>query len=385
MNPDNYKIEIKLSIKDIKKNDWNKLSKSIKNPFYSWDWLLNLETSKSVAQETGWQPIYFLIFAKEELCGIAPLYLKNHSYGEFIFDSPFARLAKDLNLKYYPKLIGMSPYSPIEGYQFLYSNKADKEEITKLLIEYIEIFAKKNDILSCNFLYINNEWGELLINLGYHKWINTRSEWESLGENTFEEFLKRFNSNQRKNIKKERKSLLSNNINIEINTDENINLNIVKNMHSFYEKHCLRWGVWGSKYLTLNFFENILNNRENLLIFSALDNESKRPIAMSMCVKNQEKLWGRYWGSIRDINNLHFELCYYQPIEWAIKNKVRYFDPGAGGQQKRRRGFLAKPTISLHKWFNPYMENIIIDWLNKTNVLKFNEIKIENDSIPFRK
>ena len=105
---------------------------------------------------------------------------------------------------------------------------------------------------------------------------------------------------------------------------------------------------------------------------------------MSMCVKNRNNLWGRYWGSQRDISNLHFELCYYQPIEWAIKNSIHFFDPGAGGEHKRRRGFFAKSTISLHKWFNKNMENIIYPWLNEVNKQTEAEIEFENNSIPFK-
>ena len=106
---------------------------------------------------------------------------------------------------------------------------------------------------------------------------------------------------------------------------------------------------------------------------------------MSMCVKNKENLWGRYWGSLKEINYLHFELCYYQPIEWAIKNKIKYFDPGAGGQHKRRRGFYAKEASSFHKWFNYNMENTIMNWLNKVNKDTLETIEDENNSIPFKK
>ena len=156
-------------------------------------------------------------------------------------------------------------------------------------------------------------------------------------------------------------------------------------MHFFYEQHCLRWGVWGSKYLTHDFFKNSLKTKENLIIFCAFEETSTKPIAMSMCIKNKDNLWGRYWGSLKEINHLHFELCYYQPIEWAIKNKIKYFDPGAGGQHKRRRGFYAKGTNSLHKWFNYNMENLIVQWLNKVNKETLVSIKDENNSIPFKK
>ena len=384
MNQKIHKVEVKLSIKEISKEIWNELTNEINNPFYEWTWLKNLEISKSVSRETGWQPLYFVAYKNEEILGIAPLFLKNHSYGEFIFDQSFARLAQELNLNYYPKLIGMSPYSPVNGYQFLYKKNEDKKEITNLLINHIESFAITNKILSCNFLYIDESWGNHLKSLGYHKWINSSSEWRSNGEKTFDDFLCRFNSNQRKNIKKERKSITKQNVKVEIFNEDDINQEILKKMHNFYEQHCSRWGVWGSKYLTSTFFEKIVANKKNILLFSASKNDSNDIFAMSMCVKNKNNLWGRYWGSQEDISNLHFELCYYQPIEWAIKNSIHLFDPGAGGKHKRRRGFFAKSTISLHKWFDKNMENIIYHWLNEVNQQTKMEIDLENKSIPFK-
>ncbi len=384
MNQKKYKVEVKLSIKEISKEIWNELANEINNPFYEWTWLKNLEISKSVSRETGWQPLYFVAYKNEEILGIAPLFLKNHSYGEFIFDQSFARLAQELNLNYYPKLIGMSPYSPVNGYQFLYKKNKDKKEITNLLINNIESFAITNKILSCNFLYIDESWGNHLKSLGYHEWINSSSEWRRNGEKTFDDFLSRFNSNQRKNIKKERKSIYKQDIKVEIFNDDDINLEILKKMHNFYEQHCSRWGVWGSKYLTSTFFEKIVDNKKNILLFSASKNNSNDIFAMSMCVKNKNNLWGRYWGSQEEISNLHFELCYYQPIEWAIKNSIHLFDPGAGGKHKRRRGFFAKSTISLHKWFDKNMENIIYPWLNEVNKQTEMEIDFENKSIPFK-
>ena len=384
MNQKIHKVEVKLSIKEISKEIWNELANEINNPFYEWTWIKNLEISKSVSRETGWQPLYFVAVKNEEILGIAPLFLKNHSYGEFIFDQSFARLAQELNLNYYPKLIGMSPYSPVNGYQFLYKKNEDKKEITNLLINNIESFAITNKILSCNFLYIDESWGNHLKSLGYHKWINSSSEWRSNGEKTFDDFLSRFNSNQRKNIKKERKSITKQDIKVEIFNEDDINQEILKKMHNFYEQHCSRWGVWGSKYLTSTFFEKIVDNKKNILLFSASKNDSNDIFAMSMCVKNKNNLWGRYWGSQEEISNLHFELCYYQPIEWAIKNSIHLFDPGAGGKHKRRRGFFAKSTVSMHKWFDKNMENIIYPWLNEVNKQTETEIEFENNSIPFK-
>ena len=380
-----YLVKIIFSIQDIEKKIWDELIDEIDNPFFKWNWLRNLELSKSVSNQTGWQPLYFIALINNQIQGIAPLFLKNHSYGEFIFDQSIANLAQDLNLNYYPKLIGMSPYSPVKGYQFLYKNDSRKSEITEVLINYIEEFAIKNNILSCNFLYVDDQWGDLLKKYGYQNWINITSEWRSNGEKSFDEYLSRFNSNQRKNIKKERNFISKNNMIIKTHTGDNIDLQIMKKMHDFYEKHCLKWGVWGSKYLSYDFFKNILITREDLLIFSVCKESEEEAIAMSMCIKNKDNLWGRYWGCNVDMPNLHFELCYYQPIEWAIKNNIKYFDPGAGGKHKRRRGFYATPAQSFHKWFNLKIENIVKQWMYKVNESTFNEIKLENDSIPFKK
>jgi len=184
----------------------------------------------------------------------------------------------------------MSPYSPINGYQFLYKKNKDKKEITKLLINHIESFAITNKILSCNFLYIDESWGNHLKSFGYYEWINSSSEWRSNGEKTFDDFLSRFNSNQRKNIKKERKSISKQDIKVEIFDEDDINIEILKKMHNFYEQHCSRWGVWGSKYLTSTFFEKIVDNKKNILLFS----ESKKGLndifAISMCVKDKNLL-----------------------------------------------------------------------------------------------
>ena len=128
----------------------------------------------------------------------------------------------------------------------------------------------------------------------------------------------------------------------------------------------------------------MIEAKNNLVIFSAFEEDKRDPIAMSICVHSKDNLWGRYWGAYKNINNLHFELCYYKPIEWAIKNQVKSFDPGAGGKHKRRRGFYAKKTISMHKWFDNRMAKILEDWLHKINPIIQEDIERENKSIPFK-
>ncbi len=380
------KINWHQSIKEIPKIIWNNFQKENSIPFYKWDWLLALENSGSVCPKYGWQPLFLSAWSGKDLIACAPLYLKSHSYGEFIFDNAFVQLAQNMGLKYYPKLIGMSPLSPVEGYRFLFSEGVDKIEITKLLISEIDIFARQNGILSCNFLYVDNEWMKVAEPQNCAKWINQQSVLKLSEEKNFSDFLQKFNSNQRRNIKRERESIKKYGVKIEALIGSEINLKNLKRMHYFYQLHCSRWGIWGSKYLTESFFTELSSKelRENIVLFQAKVEEAEDPIGMSLCVKNENMLWGRYWGSDKSMDYLHFEACYYSPIEWAINHKIKYFDPGAGGNHKKRRGFISKPNTSLHRWYDKQMDSLIREWLPKANNLMLNQISATNNDVPFK-
>ncbi len=374
------------SINEIKKKDWDLLTQNNVNPFYNWNWLHALEKSESISLAYGWQPNHLTVWENNKLIGFAPLYLKGHSYGEFIFDQGFAKLANQLNLAYYPKLIGMSPLSPIEGYRFFIEKNKNESELTNFMLNSIDTFAIQNNILSCNFLYVDKNWKKYCEEANYTSWINKKSLWRSNGENSFDEFLRRFNSNQRRNIKRELKSIENEGIQISILNSNDIDLEIMRIMHSLYQSHCSKWGVWGSKYLTTDFFDYLIdeNIRNNIVIFNANRGNIKDPIAMSLCVTDWEILWGRYWGSNEDIKNLHFNLCYYKPISWAIEKGIKKFDPGAGGQHKSRRGFPANQCFSLHRWYNKTMETILKEYLPKINKLTIEEIYTSNNEVPFK-
>ncbi len=374
------------SIEEIPKENWETLLDNKNIPFFHWNWLYALENSESISRKFGWQPIHLTLWDNNRLIAFAPLYLKNHSYGEFIFDQPFANLANQINLQYYPKLIGMSPLSPIEGYKFFISNQEDEGDITKIIMRIIDDFAIKNRILSCNFLYVDQHWKKFGEAAQCSCWINKQSLWNSKGESSFEEYLAKFNSNQRRNIKREKKSIEQAGLQISILNGKEIDLELIQLMYNLYELHCRKWGAWGSKYLTKDFFKHLLNDslRENILLFNANRGNIKEPVAMSLFITNWEILWGRYWGSNQEIKNLHFDLCYYSPISWAIKNGITIFDPGAGGSHKLRRGFSSIPRFSLHRWYNSEMESLIKAWLPKINHLMIQEINASNNEVPFK-
>ncbi len=373
------------SISEIPKESWEILAKDESNPFYKWQWLEALETSGCIGNKQGWQPLHLVIWRHQFPIAIAPLYLKYHSFGEFIFDQAFVKLAEELGVNYYPKLIGMSPLSPIEGYQFLYKTGEDKEELTSIIIEKIDEFAINNNILSCNFLYVDKNWSRLDQIQGFTKWVNQKSLWFGQEMNSFDDYLRNFNSNQRRNIKRERKSIKDSGIEVSPINGSQVNQDIMQTMHDFYEQHCSKWGPWGSKYLSNSFFEKLASSefKEQIVLFSAHRGNPQNPIAMSLCFKDKDMLWGRYWGSKEEIKSLHFEVCYYSPINWAIENGIKCFDPGAGGSHKLRRGFIAQENLSLLRWYDPRINNIIKHWLKEVNQMVLEEIESTNNDLPF--
>jgi len=374
------------SLAEIPEEHWQALTAVSGLPFYSWRWLQALEQSGSVAPRQGWQPVHLALWRGEQPVALAPLYLKGHSYGEFVFDQSFAQLAAQLGLRYYPKLLGMSPVSPVQGYRFHIAAGEDAAALTAVMLQLIDAFCAEHQILSCNFLYVDPAWQPLAEAAGCATWLNQQSLWSNQAYADFEAYLQSFNANQRRNIKRERRAVAAAGLTVTPVVGEAIPPALVQRMHDFYEQHCSRWGPWGSKYLSEAFFEQLAADpclRRQLVLFSAHRGDPLQPVAMSLCVHSDTQLWGRYWGSDEEIDNLHFEVCYYAPIEWAIGRGIQHFDPGAGGSHKRRRGFVARPHASLHRWHHPRFDGIVRRWLPEANAQQLEEIAAINAELPF--
>ena len=373
------------SLADIPEESWDSLL-ACDLPFYRWRWLRELEQSGSTVPREGWQSCHLALWRGRTPVAVAPLYLKGHSYGEFVFDQSFAQLAGQLGLRYYPKLVGMSPVSPVQGYRFLIAPQEPAAELTALMLELIDAFCREHGLLSCNFLYVDPTWRPLAEAAGCAAWVNQQSQWSNPGHRDFEDYLASFNANQRRNIRRERKAVQAAGLQVSPLEGEAIPTAMVERMHAFYDQHCARWGPWGSKYLTQEFFAALARDpslRRHLVLFSAHRGDPCRPVAMSLCVRGGDHLWGRYWGSDVAIDCLHFEVCYYAPIDWAIARGIRHFDPGAGGSHKRRRGFVAQPRVSLHRWSDARFDAILREWLPRANAEMAREIEAINAELPF--
>jgi predicted N-acyltransferase len=384
----NYSVTWTHTISDVPKSAWDALAIPLKTPFLEWDWLHNLEVSHSATAHAGWLPNHLILWRNGTLIAAAPLYLKGHSQGEFVFDHQWAELASRLGIEYYPKLLGMTPFTPAEGYRFLISPGEDEEEITALMIYEIDSFCVKHRISSCHFLYVDPQWRPILENQGLTTWLHHSYIWKNADFQTFDDYLTGFNANQRRNIKRERKAVEQAGLKLQAMTGDEIPPSMFPLMYDFYADTCDKFGWWGSKYLTKQFFEQLYHNYRHRVVFFAAyhqeDQDQRQPLGMSFCLFKDSQLYGRYWGSFQDIDCLHFDACYYTPIAWAIAHNIQTFDPGAGGKHKKRRGFPATPNHSLHRFYNNRLEKIILPWIREVNHIEQQEIDAINAELPFK-
>jgi predicted N-acyltransferase len=332
-------------IAEIPQTEWDALAVSLKTPFFEWEWLHNMESSGSASGKAGWLPCHLVVWRDRTLIAAAPLYIKGHSYGEFVFDHQWADLAARLGIDYYPKLLGMSPFTPAEGYRFLIAPGEDEDELVALMVNEIDHFCDRNRISGCNLLYVDPEWRPVLERHGFTEWLHHSFIWQNQSFQSFDDYLSGFNANQRRNIKRERKAVEKAGLILKTLTDEEIPTPFFSLMYNFYSDTCDKFGWWGSKYLTRKFFEQLHAHYRHRVVFVAAysQQDAQHPVGMSFCLTKGDNLYGRYWGSLQEIDCLHFDACYYTPIEWAISRGIQTFDPG--GDTKNDAGFRQLLTI----------------------------------------
>lgn len=371
---------------EVPQAEWDALAMPLKTPFLEWEWLNNMETSGSTTPKTGWLPNHLTVWRDRHLIAAAPLYIKGHSQGEFVFDHQWADLAHRMGIEYYPKMLGMSPFTPAEGYRFLIAPGEDEDEITALMIDAIDRFCIQNKISGCNFLYVDPEWRVIMERHGFSSWLHHSYVWSNQNFQGFDDYLGAFNANQRRNIKRERKAVEKAGLIIKPLTGEQLSTALLSQVYDFYCDTCDKFGWWGSKYLTRRFFEQLYPNYSHRVVMFAVYSaeNAQDPVGMSFCLTKGTNLYGRYWGAFQDFENLHFDTCYYTPIEWAIAHNIQTFDPGAGGQHKKRRGFPATRNHSLHRFYNRRFSEILRTYIGEVNAMEQQQIEAMNANIPFK-
>ena len=348
------KIELASSLRNIDKNQWNKLN-ICNHPFTSYEFLNALETSNSVSTKTGWTPKHILVKnAANNLIGALPNYLKMHSYGEYIFDHSWANAFENAGGQYYPKLLSAIPFTPATGPRILLSpQKNNNDEIFKLIIGTYEQLVKNNNLSSAHMNFITKQLSDTLDKRNWIKREGLQFHWYNKKYQSFDDFLDELKSTKRKAIKKERKKINEYGLTIERLTGDALNVKIWDSFYEFYLSTIDK--KWGGAYLTKDFFYSINRSMKKkiLLVIAKKNNDI---IAGALNFVGENTLYGRNWGSKLDIPFLHFELCYYQAIEYAIENKIQIVEAGAQGHHKIQRGYIATSTYSAH-----YIQNDSFD------------------------
>ena len=373
------------SIGEISRDEWNSLALPLQTPFLEWDWLNQLEVSGSIAAGNGWIPVHLTVRHDNHLVAAAPLYAKTHSMGEFVFDFAWADVAEQLGLHYYPKLVGMSPATPSVGYRFLVAPGYRESELTVTMLDLIDQFCRSNNLNGTSFLFPDSRWATGIEQAGYTAWHHQSYLWTNPGFETFDDYLAGFTKNQRRNIRRERESITEAGITLRCVRGEDAPRHWFSLMYDFYEKTNDQFGPWAAKYLDRPFFEGLAEVYRNRILFiGGFESGASDPMAMSFLVYKDDHLVGRYWGTQRYVENLHFCACYYEPIEWAIANGIRTFDPGAGSPHKIRRGFRAVRNVSLHRFADPRMRAIMESNIARINAHEARQIDELNAMLPLK-
>ena len=328
------------------------------SPFLDINFFEALEKSESIGGNTGW--VSFPIIAKKNnvIVGFMPIFLKEHSYGEYVFDHAWADAFQQHGLNYFPKMISAIPFTPVTGSRVL----ANDLEVKKAIIKSIEKILLQYKISSCHILFPDKQDHDLFKEMGWLSRKGIQFKWHNDSYKTFDDFLNTLSHNKRKKIKQERRKVLESGIKVIVKTGNEIER---EDIYFFYLCYCKTYELHGSSpYLTKEFFLKLFESMPDKLVF-IFARRGGENIASALNIIGSDTLYGRYWGALEYVPSLHFELCYYQGQEFCIANKISYFEGGAQGEHKLARGFKPFKTFSNHFIANKDFRSAINDFLGK--------------------
>ena len=390
MDKKNVKVEFINDINLIEKKQWDLCAcpevfkgEKIIDPFTTYNFISALENSGSVGKGTGWHSCHLVVKIEKEIIAVMPLYLKGHSQGEYIFDHNWAQAYNNFGGNYYPKIQSAVPFTPATGRRFLTKKGFEKQGRDALERGIINL-ALNNKLSSAHITFCTSFEAKKVSDNNFLKRKTLQYHWENKGFSNFEDFLNSLSSRKRKTIKKERKiatSLFKDNDGIFSFTGSQLRDKHWDSFWKFYQDTGNR--KWGIPYLTRDFFQ-IINEcmPENILLFLAIENNT--PIAGALNFIGADTLYGRYWGCSKYHSCLHYELCYYQAIDYAVKNRIKKVEAGAQGEHKISRGYLPSFVYSLHWFSNKSFASAISEYLDKEEKVINQEYDILMKTSPYK-
>jgi predicted N-acyltransferase len=374
------------SIAEIPAALWDGLFNS-RNPFVQHAFLLAMEESGCVSARTGWQPRHMVLHDGGEAVAVLPLYEKNDSYGEFVFDWGWAEAYQRHGLNYYPKLVTAIPFSPVAGPRVGIAESAEPGAVFRALLDAIHQLSAEYGYSGWHLLFPGERLQKALIEMRDEGAFMHREavqfHWFNREYQSFDDFLATLRSSRRKNIRRERRRVAEEGVTVMRKAGAEISDEDWRGFYQCYQSTYLkRSGHTG--YLNWDFFSRLRETMSGaLMLVVAYRNDGI--VASSLFLYDRDRLYGRYWGALRNISCLHFEACFYQGIEFCIENGIQTFDPGTQGEHKLVRGFEPVKSASYHWIANPQFRRAIADFLNREKRFTEEYKEQAEDMLPYRK
>ena len=365
------------SLDGVEPAQWDALARG--NPTLAHAFLDSLHRTGCAAAASGWAPCYPTLWEGERLVGAAPLYLKSHSFGEYVFDWGWAEAYERHGLAYYPKLLCAVPFTPATGARLLAADARARERLAPALLD----LARANpDVSSLHVLFPDAEDAAALRGLGLLERTGVQFHWRNAGYQSFEAFLGALSHDKRKKIRQERRRV----------ADAGVRLRRLTGREATgadwdFFTACYRRTYrahHSSPYLTRAFFGMLAERMPDALLLVIAESRD-RPIAAALDLFGGGVLYGRYWGSIEHVPGLHFEACYYQAMEFCIERGIALFEGGAQGEHKHARGFLPEATRSFHWLAHPAFNRAVDEFLEREGAGIAAYVDELNERTPFRK
>lgn len=376
-------IKTVTDIHEIGQAQWDKCAGS-DNPFVSFAFLSAMEDSASTCAENGWQPFHLILKNEDGLViGIVPLYVKAHSYGEYVFDWAWAEAYERAGGQYYPKLQSAVPFSPVPGPRLLVINDhPDPDSVRRMLIEGLSMLPEKLGMATLHVTFCSGDESKQMRDAGFLTRTGLQYHWHNRGYQTFDDFLGALNSRKRKNLRKERKQVLEAGYTFKALRGDDLKPEHWDRFYHFYRDTSDR--KWGQAYLTRQFFELLHERlRDRTVLVTALHDDEM--VAGALNLIGSETLYGRNWGTMDRAPLLHFETCYYQAIDIAIEHGLKTVEAGAQGEHKIQRGYEPVITHSAHLIADPGLRRAVAQFLaqEKDHIAQDQEF-IKSEHSPYR-
>ena len=375
-----HQIRIITTISSISEEQWSKLQAN-GNPFLAYPFLSALENHDCLSK-WGWQTQFVCLYAKDDLIAAIPMYLKDNSYGEFVFDSAWADAYARSGLRYYPKLVAAVPYTPATGARLLIHQDNTDASLRTELVNAALSHAEELNVSSLHYLFTNETDTQELERSGLLRRTGCQFHWQNNTYVDFDDFLSTLSSKKRKQIRKERRDVQASGLEIELLHGTETQPHHWDVFYNFYASTFARKSGYAT--LTREFFEALSKDmpEQVILVLAKHDGEY---VAGTFNLLGESTLYGRHWGCKHTYSGLHFELCYYQLIEYCIENRIKRFEAGAQGEHKLSRGFLPTETWSMHWLAHPEFHDAIAEFLQHEHKGVKDYMDVLDEHSPFKK